>query len=184
MISLQQLNDRLKKAAGRVQLPLILLMCLGIWLAYLAGYHISGSIHSASRMMGAALACTSVVVVLQKTAYRDSLRIGATRVLGTIIGATVAYVYFLFFHFTVIGMLISIFVLELLFMLLNIYNNGHIATVTLIIIMLVSQRSPDISPETNCLLRSFESAAGAAIGVGLLWVAEQWNRLKAKLLHK
>lgn len=183
-ISFQQLKEWLKAALRRVQLPLIVLICIGIWLAYLAGYYISGSIHSASRWMGATLACTSVVVVLQKTAYRDSLRMGATRVLGTIIGATVAYVYFLFFHFTVIGMLVSVFVLELLFMLVNIYNNGHIATVTLIIIMLVSQRSPDISPETNCLLRSFESAVGAAIGVGLLWVTEQWNRLKAKIFNK
>ena len=173
-----------KKAAGRVQLPVILIMCTGIWLAYMAGYYLSGTIHAASRWMGATLACTSAVVVLQKTAYRDSLKMGATRVFGTFIGAAVAYVYLLFFHFTVFGMLASIFVLEMLFMLLNIYNNGHIATVTLIIIMLVSQRSPDISPETNCLLRFFESAVGAAIGVGLLWVTEQWNKFKAKYLHK
>lgn len=173
--------DIFRKAFARVQIPVILIMCLGIWLAYLAGYCISGSIHSASRWMGATLACTSAVVVLQKTAYRDSLKMGATRVLGTFIGAAVAYIYLLFFHFTVFGMLASIFVLELLFMLLNIYNNGHIATVTLIIILLVSQRSPDISPETNCMLRFFESAVGAGIGVGLLWVIEQWNKLRAKI---
>ena len=176
--------EGIKRAFGRVQLPLITIMCIGIWLSYLAGYYLSGSIHSASRWMGATLACTSTVVVLQKTAYRDSLKMGATRVFGTFIGAAVAYAYLLFFHFTVFGMLAAVFVLEMLFMLLNIYNNGHIATVTLLIIMLVSQRSPDISPETNCLLRFFESAVGAGIGVGLLWVTEQWNRLKARILAK
>lgn len=177
-------RESIKRAIGRVQLPVILIMCIGIWLAYLTGYYLSGTIHAASRWMGATLACTSAVVVLQKTAYRDSLRMGATRVFGTFVGAAVAYVYLLFFRFTVFGMLVSVFVLEVLFMLMNIYNNGHIATVTLIIIMLVSQRSPDISPETNCLLRFFESAVGAGIGVGLLWVIEQWNRLKAKLSRR
>ena len=76
-------------------------------------------------------------------------------------------------------MLASVFILELLFMLLGIYNNGHIATVTLIIIMLVSQSSPDLNPATNCMLRFFESAIGAAVGVSLLWVIEQWNRLRS-----
>lgn len=49
----------------------------------------------------------------------------------------------------------------------------------LIIIMLVSQSSPDLNPATNCMLRFFESAVGAAIGVSLLWVIEQWNRLRS-----
>lgn len=165
----------LKAAVGRVQIPLILMMCLGVWLSYMAGYYLSGSIHSASRWMGATLACTSTIVVLQKTAYRDSLKMGVTRVFGTFIGGAVAYAYLVMFPFTVVGMLVSVFVLELLFMLLNIYNNGHIATVTLIIIMLVSQNSPDLNPATNCLLRIFESAVGAGIGVGLLWVNDFWR---------
>ena len=180
----RQTVNTIHQAWARVQLPVIFIMCTGIWLAYLAGYFISGSIHAASRWMGATLACTSAVVVLQKTAYRDSLKMGATRVFGTFIGAAVAYLYLSFFHFTVFGMLASVFLLELIFMLLNIYNNGHIATVTLIIIMLVSQRSPDISPETNCLLRFFESAVGASIGVGLLWVIELWNRLRSRIKRR
>ena len=49
----------------------------------------------------------------------------------------------------------------------------------LIIIMLVSQSSPDLNPVTNCMLRFFESAIGAAVGVSLLWVIEQWNRLRS-----
>lgn len=181
---LPKLNNAIRQAIGRVQIPLVIIMCTGIWLAYMAGFQLSGSIHAASRWMGATLACTSAIVVLQKTAYRDSLRMGITRVLGTFIGAAVAYVYLRFFDFTVFGMLVSVFVLEMLFMLLGIYNNGHIATVTLIIIMLVSQQSPDIDPATNCILRFFESAVGAFIGVALLWVTEQWNRLKSKLKAK
>ena len=174
-LTAQSLLATARAAVNRIQISVIVIMCTGIWLAYLAGYYISGSIHSASRWMGATLACTSAVVVLQKTAYRDSLKMGVTRVLGTFIGAAVAYVYLRFFPFTTFGMLVSVFILELLFMLLNIYNNGHIATMTLIIIMLVSQSSPDINPATNCLLRFFESAVGAGIGIGLLKVIELWK---------
>ena len=172
------------RAFGRVQPFVLIVMCTGILLAYLTGIYMSGSIHASSRWMGAMLACSSVVVVLQKTAYKDSLKIGLTRVLGTLVGALVAYVYLLFFHFTLAGMLIAVFVLEMMFMMLNIYNNSHIATITLLIIMLVSQQSPDVNPAVNCLLRFMESAVGVSVGVGLVWVTEKWNLMRERLSRR
>lgn len=68
-------------------------------------------------------------------------------------------------------------------MILNIYNNGRIATITLLIIMLVSQLSPDADPATNCMLRFFESAVGVGVGVGLRWLIERWQALRQRLLH-
>lgn len=170
-------------AIARVQPFVLIVMCIGILLAYLVGMYVTGPMHSASRWMGAMLACTSVVVVLQRPGYKDSLSFGWTRVLGTFIGALVAYLYLAFLPFTVAGMLMTVFVLEMLFMLLNIYNNGHIATVTLLIIMLVSQMNPDVNPAMNCFLRFFESAVGVCVGIGILWATEQWNKLRSKLLH-
>lgn len=170
-------------AIARVQPFVLIVMCVGILLAYLVGMYVTGPMHSASRWMGAMLACTSVVVVLQRPGYKDSLSFGWTRVLGTFIGALVAYLYLAFLPFTVAGMLMTVFVLEMLFMLLNIYNNGHIATVTLLIIMLVSQMNPDVDPAMNCFLRFFESAVGVCVGIGILWATEQWNKLRSKLLH-
>lgn len=170
-------------AIARVQPFVLIVMCVGILLAYLVGMYVTGPIHSASRWMGAMLACTSVVVVLQRPGYKDSLSYGWTRVLGTFIGALVAYLYLAVFPFTVVGMLMAVFVLEMLFMLLNIYNNGHIATVTLLIIMLVSQMNPKVDPAMNCFLRFFESAVGVSVGIGILWATEQWNKLRTKLLH-
>ncbi len=170
-------------AIARVQPFVLIVMCVGILLAYLVGMYVTGPMHSASRWMGAMLACTSVVVVLQRPGYKESLSFGWTRVLGTFIGALVAYLYLAFLPFTVAGMLMTVFVLEMLFMLLNIYNNGHIATVTLLIIMLVSQMNPDVSPLMNCFLRFFESAVGVCVGIGILWATEEWNKLRSKLLH-
>lgn len=170
-------------AIARVQPFVLIVMCVGILLAYLVGMYVTGPIHSASRWMGAMLACTSVVVVLQRPGYKESLSFGWTRVFGTFIGALVAYLYLAFLPFTVAGMLMTVFVLEMLFMLLNIYNNGHIATVTLLIIMLVSQMNPNVSPLMNCFLRFFESAVGVCVGIGILWATEEWNKLRSKLLH-
>ena len=179
----KSLRTVLNAAFSRVQPFVLTIDCIGILLAYLAGMHITGSFHSASRWMGAMLACTSVVVVLQKTTSKESFQVGWTRVFGTFVGALVAYIYLRLLPFTVFGLLITVFVLEMIFMLLNIYNNGHIATITLLIIMLVSQMSPNVDPAMNCMLRFFESAVGVAVGVGLLWTIEQWNKLRTKLKH-
>lgn len=177
------LRTILNAAIARIHPFVLLIFCVGILLAYLMGMYVTGSIHSASRWMGAMLACTSVVVVLQKPGYKESLQIGWMRVLGTFVGALVAYVYLLFLPFSVIGMLLCVVILETIFMLLDIYNNGHIATITMLIIMLVSQMSPDADPAMNCLLRFLESAVGVGVGIGLLWLAEQWSRLRQRLLR-
>ncbi len=177
------LRMRLNAAVSRIQFFVLVVWCIGILLAYLVGMYVSGSIHSASRWMGAMLACSSVVVVLQKTGYRESLQFGLIRVFGTFCGALLAYLYLSLLPFSVVGMLLTVFLLEMLFMLLNIYNTGHIATITLLIIMLVSQMSPGVDPATNCMLRFVESAAGVAVGVALLWVIERWNGWRQRLLH-
>ena len=171
-----RIRRHLRDAVGRMHPSVSFISCIGILLAYLTGIYITGSLHEASHWMGAMLACTSLVVVLQSHSYRDSLRAGWTRVLGTFLGALVAYVYLSIWPFSVIGMLVSVFVLEMLCMLFGIYQNGRIATITLLIILLVSQMTPHIPPAENCLLRFTESVVGVVVGVVLLWLLEQWNR--------
>jgi uncharacterized membrane protein YccC len=178
---LEILLHRLKAALQRVQLLALGLMCIGILAAYLVGIYFTGPFHSSSRWMGAMLACTSVVVVLQKSNYRESVSFGWSRVLGTFAGALIAYIYLRLFHFSVVGMLGCVIVLETLFMLINIYNNGHIATITMLIILLISQMYPHANPLINCTLRFFESVIGVGIGVVLLGVAEQWTHLRERV---
>ena len=170
------------KAMSRVHPFVLLVSCLGILLAYLTGMYATGSFHSTSRWMGAMLACTSVVVVLHMPGYKEALRAGWIRVLGTFLGAFVAYLYLLILPFSVVGMLIAVFVLEMICMILNMYGNGSIATITMIIIMLVSKMSPEVDPAVNCALRFFEATVGVGVGVGLLWIIERWNRWRHKLL--
>lgn len=97
-------------------------------------------------------------------------------VLGTFLGALIAYIYLENWLFSIVGMLASVFVLEMLCMLVGIYQNNRIATITLLIILLVSQMTPHVSPAVNCLLRFTESVVGVGVGVALLWVLERWKR--------
>ena len=171
-----RIRQYLRDAVGRMHPSVSFVSCIGVLLAYLTGVYITGSLHEASRWMGAMLACTSLVVVLQSHSYKESLRAGWTRVLGTFLGALIAYIYLENWLFSIVGMLASVFVLEMLCMLVGIYQNNRIATITLLIILLVSQMTPHVSPAVNCLLRFTESVVGVGVGVALLWVLERWKR--------
>lgn len=177
--SRQQIPSRIRQylheAVGRMHPSISFISCIGILLAYLTGVYVTGPLHEASRWLGAMLACTSVVVVLQSQSYRESLHAGWMRVLGTLLGALIAYIYLSIWPFSIAGMLVSVFVLEMLCMLLGIYKNDRIATITLLIILLVSQMTPHISPAENCLLRFFESVVGVGVGIALVWLLERWN---------
>ncbi len=170
--------DLLARARARVNFVVLLTSCVGIFIAYIVGVYITGSFHQVSRWMGALLACTSVVIVLQAGDFRSSLRPAWMRVLGTLIGAVIGYAYLKCFHFSLFGMLCAIFLLELLCMMMDIYAKSRIATITLIIILLISQMEPNINPLMNCLLRLFESVVGVGVGVALLWVIDRWNHLR------
>ena len=178
-----KLHTTISSAVARIHPFVLFVSCLGIALAYYVGIYATGQIHAASRWMGAMLACTSVVTVLQLPSYKESLRPSLMRVLSTFLGALIAYAYLKMLPFSVAGMLLTIFCLEALCMFLNIYNNGRIATITLLIIMLVSQMSPEADPATNCMLRFFESAVGVGVGVSLRWTIEKWQAMRQRLLH-
>lgn len=180
---LTRVYELLSRALSRVHPFVLLVSCFGIWLGYLTGMYATGSFHSASRWMGAMLSCTSLITVLQMPSYKESVGPSLMRVLGTFLGALLAYVYLKMLPFSVVGMLLTVFVLEMLCMILDIYNKGRIATITLVIIMLVSQMSPDSDPLVNCSLRFFESAVGVGVGLLLRWSIERWNDLRQRLLH-
>lgn len=146
------------------------LLSVAVLLSYLAGTYLTGHFHEASALTGAILACTSAIVVLQEQTVRDSLNRGWMRLLGTFTGAVVAYLYLSLFPFTIAGLILSIFVLELIVMILKVPDNGKMATITLVFVLIVSKQSPDLPPWENGLLRFSEAALGAGIGILLAWL--------------
>ena len=179
-----RLRTTFTSAVARIDPVTILISCVGILIAYYVGIYATGHIHSDTRWMGAMLSCTAVVTVLQIPTYKEALRPAWLRVFGTFLGALIAYIYLKLLPFSVVGMLVTVFILEALCMLLDIYNNGRIATITLVIIMLVSQMPGEIPPAANSLLRFFESAVGVGVGVALRWVIERWRSVRQRWMHR
>ena len=70
----------------RIRPVMVVASCIGVVIAYLIGTFVTGPFHQASSSMGAMLACTSAVVVLQTPGLRESLRAGLLRVAGTALG--------------------------------------------------------------------------------------------------
>lgn len=179
-----RLRTTITSAVARIDPVTILISCVGILIAYYVGIYATGHIHSDTRWMGAMLSCTAVVTVLQIPTYKEALRPAWLRVFGTFLGALIAYIYLKLLPFSVVGMLVTVFILEALCMFLDIYNNGRIATITLVIIMLVSQMPGEIPPAANSLLRFFESAVGVGVGVALRWVIERWRSVRQRWMHR
>ncbi len=128
------------------------------------------------------LACTSAIVVLQDNDLKNSLHNAWLRVLGTFIGAFIAWIYLLFYSFSVMGMVVAVFVLEIICMLLKVPDNGKMATITLAVVLLISKEYPGLPPWENGLLRFSEAAVGAGIGIFMVWIEfvfqRIWKRIK------
>lgn len=170
------MSPYLRKVLQKIDPMVVAAKCTAIYLSYIAGGFITGLFHQETQLMGAMLASISSVVVLQAD-LKTSIHQGWLRVLGTFIGAVVAYIYLTLFPFTLVGLAVCAFVLEILCMLLNIPDNGKMATITLIWVLILSQKSPDIPPWENGFLRFIESSVGAVIGIVLAWIVQS---LKAK----
>ena len=67
-------------------------------------------------------------------------------------------------------MIIAVFILELICMLLNVPDNGKMASITLTVILIISDEYPDLPPWENGLLRFSEAAVGAGIGIFMVWI--------------
>ncbi len=172
------MKTSLRNVWKRISVSKALIRCLAVLLAYMVGAHVTGRFHAASSYMGAMLACTSAIVVMQSQGVRDSIQKGWLRVLGTFLGAFIACVYLEIFHFSMIGFTAILFTLELICMAIKIPDGGTVAAMTLIIILLISQESPTLSPLLNGTLRFVEAAVGVAIGVAVLWIIERLRALR------
>lgn len=165
----------MKSLWNRVDWGMAVAKSIAVLLSYMGGFYLTGSFHDESSYFGAMLAAIASVVALQSD-IKTSITQGWLRVLGTFIGAVIATIYLSVFHFSVAGFIATVFLLEITCMLLKIPDNGRMATIALIVIMLISQKSPDIPPIVNGSLRFVETALGVTIGIALAWLTEQIRR--------
>lgn len=152
---------------------------IAVLISYMVGFYLTGGFHDESRYFGAMLAAIASVVALQAD-IKTSIKQGWLRVLGTFIGAVIATIYLLLFPFSVAGLIATVFVLEIFCMMLSIPDNGKMATIALIVIMLISQKNPDIPPIVNSSLRFLETVIGAGVGIAMAWLVVRIKRKKAE----
>lgn len=169
------MNQTISKILHKVDLTMAVAKSLAVLVSYLIGFHLTGGFHDESRYFGAMLAAIASIVALQAD-IKTSIKQGWLRVLGTFIGAVIATIYLLLFPFSVAGLIGTVFVLEIMCMMLSIPDNGKMATIALIVIMLISQKNPDIPPIVNSSLRFLETTVGAVIGIGMAWLVESLKR--------
>lgn len=155
----------------KVDMTMAIAKSIAVLLSYLAGFYLTGGFHDESRYFGAMLAAIASVVALQAD-LKTSVKQGWLRVLGTFIGAVIATIYLSLFPFSVTGLIITVFVLEIACMMFSIPDNGKMATIALIVIMLISQKNPNIPPIINSSLRFLETVVGAGIGIAIAWLLE------------
>ncbi len=153
---------------------------IGVLLSYFLGSFLTFHLHEKTGYIGAMLACTSCIVVLQIGSLQDSLKLAWLRVIGTFLGAVMAIIYLLLFPFSVFGMIIAIFILDLICMMLRVPDNGKVASITLVVILIVSHYTAGLNPFLNGALRFFEAAVGTSIGIVMVWLMSLILREKAK----
>lgn len=165
----------MKRLLNRIDWGMAVAKSIAVLLSYLAGFYLTGSFHDESRYFGAMLASIASIVALQAD-IKTSITQGWRRVLGTFIGAVIATIYLYLFPFSVAGLIATVFVLEIACMMLKIPDNGRMATIALLVIMLISQKNPNIPPIVNSSLRFLETAVGASIGIAMAWVFDLLKR--------
>lgn len=169
---------RILNIIRRVHIETAFVKCIAVLLAYFFGTYVTGHFHEASGFIGAILACTSAIVVLQENDLKNSLHNGWLRVLGTFIGALIAWIYLLFYSFSIPGLVIAVLIQEIICMLLKVPDNGKMATITLAVVLIISRQYPDLPPWANGLLRFSEAAVGAGIGIFMVWTEYAFQRLR------
>lgn len=164
------------QAIQRIKPGFITAKTIAVFTSFVAGGALSVYFHNSSSYLGAMLAAISAIVVLQTEDLSKSINQGWLRVLGSFIGALIAFVYLSFFPFSLIGMCISVFFLSTVCMLLSVPDNGKMATVVLIWVLIRSVDS-DQSPLLNGFLRFSESTIGVGIGLITAYFLEKLNAL-------
>jgi uncharacterized membrane protein YccC len=130
--------------------------------SYLAGSEFTSRFHAGTTILGGVWSVVSGIVVLQAT-LQDTRGSAMLRVLGTLIGATVAAIYLALFPFDPLGMAICVGVTVLFCQAARVPDHARLAAVTVVIVLAVSVAVPTMSPAENALLRFIESCIGAGI---------------------
>ncbi|MDE2235705.1 MAG: FUSC family protein [Gammaproteobacteria bacterium] len=137
-------------------------------LSYYLGEIFTAVFHGSSAQIGGLWSALSGLIVLQST-IRETLKSSLLRLIGTFIGALICAIYLWLFGFSIIGMALCAGLTMSICYLLNIFEYARLAAVTVVIIAVISVRTPDISPFLNSFLRFCEAVIGVGICIACVY---------------
>ena len=131
--------------------------------------HFTHVFHGASSAIGGLWTVITGLVVLQSS-RSETLSSASLRLLGSLIGAIISAAYLLILPFSAVGMAVCIGFAVLLCRLLSVPDHARLAGITVAVVLVVSSRSPTLSPLLNASLRFVESAIGAGTAVAVAYL--------------
>lgn len=147
--------------------------------AFLCGYNFTALFHEPTSLVGGLWAVISAIIVIEAT-QKETFNSAKKRIVGTLIGAILSGIYLLFFHFTIIGLLITIGIGVLVCLLFKLSGSVKLTIITISIILIVSTISKDLHPLSNAGLRFIESAIGTATAILVALIIYQIENIKKR----
>jgi uncharacterized membrane protein YccC len=144
-------------------------------LSFYLGGRFTAIFHGASADLGGLWSVISGLVVLQSTIH-ETLKSSLLRIIGTFIGALICALYLWLFGFSVLGMALCAGLTLAVCYLLDIFEYARLAAATVVVIAIVSSRSPEISPFLNSFLRFAEASIGVGVCIVCVYVLRKLLR--------
>lgn len=146
-------------------------------LSYYLGARFTAVFHGASAQLGGLWSVISGLVVLQSTIH-ETLKSSLLRMIGTLIGALICALYLWLFGFSIPGMALCAGLTLSICYLLDIFEYARLAAATVVVIAIVSNRSPEISPFLNSFLRFSEATIGVGICIVCVYTLRKLLQLR------
>ena len=140
--------------------------------SYLIGFYSTKTPDTGNASIGGLWAAISGIVVLQAS-RQETFAMATLRILGSGIGSLVSALYLSVLPFSPWGMGLCIFITVLLCHLVRIPDHARLASLTVAIVMVVADNSPQLPPAVNAGLRFAESSIGTAVAMLAILI---WER--------
>ncbi|TIC80595.1 FUSC family protein [Crenobacter intestini] len=154
---------------ARLDWKAALRIMLGVALANGGGNLLGSLIPNASPATGGMWASISGIVVLQAT-HGEAGSAAFKRVLGTLIGAVLSWLYLEFFPVAWPGVLVCVFLTVLVCQGLRVPDNGRLGCITVLVVLVVAELHPSLPALANAGLRFDESTLGSLVALLVAWL--------------
>lgn len=137
--------------------------------SFLFGYYVTSSLDHSAPVIDGLWAVISGLMVWEPTP-KKTISAVKNRIKASLIGASIACIYLLFFEFHVVGLGVCIFTGTLINYSLNFQKGIKPTGITIAVVLLISTMNHDINPVLNSSLRMLEVLLGCAVAIMVAYI--------------